>query len=392
MTANKNVIPQRSWPRWRVVLLGLNMLAIVLSTILSWHYLQNGTMAGCGTGSSCDQVLNSRWSEIAGILPVSGLALGLYLALLVAGFFIGPTTENAVRNLAWRVMLIIAGAIAGSAIWFTILQKWIIGAFCPYCMGLHGTGLILSILIISRSFSKIIRPLQATGFLIIGLILAGLLAAFQSGFRPSTAYSNGDSQENFYAIDYHNAPVLGSADAPYKVNVLFDYQCSHCQKIHFMLNEAVNRYNGQLAFALCPVPLNSECNPYIPQNNDAFKNSCELAKIGLTVWIAKREIFADFENWMFTFESGDRWNPRSLSSAKEKAIELLGRESFDSGYSDPWIEKYMESCIIIYGQTLQSGKGGVPKLIYGSRWIIPEVYNTNDFVKMLQESLDVPLP
>ncbi len=349
-------------------------------------------MAGCGTGSSCDQVLNSRWSEIAGILPVSGLALGLYLALLVAGFFIGPTTENAVRNLAWRVMLIIAGAIAGSAIWFTILQKWIIGAFCPYCMGLHGTGLILSILIISRSFSKIIRPLQATGFLIIGLILAGLLAAFQSGFRPSTAYSNGDSQENFYAIDYHNAPVLGSADAPYKVNVLFDYQCSHCQKIHFMLNEAVNRYNGQLAFALCPVPLNSECNPYIPQNNDAFKNSCELAKIGLTVWIAKREIFADFENWMFTFESGDRWNPRSLSSAKEKAIELLGRESFDSGYSDPWIEKYMESCIIIYGQTLQSGKGGVPKLIYGSRWIIPEVYNTNDFVKMLQESLDVPLP
>ncbi len=52
---------------------GLNILALVLATLMSWHYLTGGSMSGCGVGSPCEQVLNSRWSTIAGVLPVSGL-------------------------------------------------------------------------------------------------------------------------------------------------------------------------------------------------------------------------------------------------------------------------------------------------------------------------------
>ena len=130
---------------------GLNTLALVLSAILSWHYLMGGSMAGCGGGSPCEQVLNSQWSVIAGIFPVSGLAVGVYLALLVSGLFIGPATEVPVRRLAWKAMLVLAGAVAGSAIWFTILQKWVIGEFCPYCMTTHITGLLLAALIIWRA-------------------------------------------------------------------------------------------------------------------------------------------------------------------------------------------------------------------------------------------------
>ncbi len=80
----------------------------------------------------------------------------------------------------------------------------------------------------------------------------------------------------------------------------------------------------------------------------------------------KREAFPDFENWMFTFESGDRWRPRSLESARAKAVELVGQEKFDAALSDPWIGQYMQTCIQIYGQTIQTGKGGIPKLIFGS--------------------------
>ena len=87
-------------------------------------------MAGCSGGSPCEQLLNSRWSVIAGIVPVSGLAVGVYLSILVASLFTGPAAEVLIRRLAWSVMLILAGAVAGSAIWFTILQKWIIGSFC----------------------------------------------------------------------------------------------------------------------------------------------------------------------------------------------------------------------------------------------------------------------
>jgi uncharacterized membrane protein len=385
---------------------------------MSWHYLAGGSMAGCGTGSPCDQVLNSRWSVIAGILPVSGLAMGVYLALLVAGFFIGPDTEAPVRRLAWSVMLILAGSVAGSAIWFTVLQKWVIGTFCPYCMTTHITGLLLAALVIWRAITvfpnysdnilqmkhsrvkkgstetpvRIIRPLHAMGLALIGLVLAGILAAFQAGFTPTVVYRDGESQDNLPSIDYNTVPMVGSADAPYVVTLLFDYQCSHCQKIHFMLNAAINRYSGKLAFVLCPAPLNPGCNPFIPRDVDAFKNSCELAKIGLTVWVARRVAYPAFESWMFTFESGDNWRPRSLESARAKAVELVGQEKFDTSSTDPWIERYMQTCIQIYGRTIQSGKGGIPKLIFGSRWVIPEPYNADDLVMILQKSLAVPRP
>jgi uncharacterized membrane protein len=409
---------KQSWPLWRWILTGLNILALVLSCILSWHYLAGGTMIGCGGGSPCEQVLNSQWSVIAGIIPISGLAVGLYLALLIASLFIGPDTEVPIRLMAWRVMLIIVGSIAGSAVWFTILQKWVIGDFCPYCMTTHITGLLLAGLVIRQAITEfgkqskdipltnstrvrknptsntqhIMRPSSVIFLTLIGLIMAGILATCQVLFTPSSVYRDGLSQDKLPSIDYNTVPIIGSPDAPYVVTLLFDYQCSQCQKIHFMLNEAIKRYSGKLAFVLRPTPLNTQCNPYIPRDVDAFKNSCELAKIGLAVWFARREAFPDFENWMFTFESGDSWRPRSLETTLAKAVEMVGQAELDAALSDPWIEQYIQDCIKIYGQTIQNGKGGVPKLIFDSRWVIPETYNADELVMILQKSLAVPLP
>lgn len=45
--------PQKSWPWWRWLLTGLNILALVLSSILICHYLKGGSMVGCGGGSPC---------------------------------------------------------------------------------------------------------------------------------------------------------------------------------------------------------------------------------------------------------------------------------------------------------------------------------------------------
>ena len=367
---------RRSWPWWRWVLTGLSALALALSAYLSWHYLVGGSVIGCGGGSPCDQVLNSRWSSVGGVLPVSGLAAGAYLAMLVASLFIGPATEAPVRRLAWRAMLVLVGAAAGSAVWFIIVQKWIIGSFCPYCMATHITGLLLAALVIWRAprqlrrrFNRVaplipdissaaprrvIGRLPAMGFVSVGLALAGIMAICQATITPPPVYRGGESKQNLPAIDPHAAPLIGSPDAPYVVNLLFDYKCPHCQQLHFMLDEAVRRYGGKLAFVLCPTPLNTQCNPYIPRDVDEFKDSCELAKIALAVWVAKREAFPAFDLWMFSLESGDRWQPRSLDAAKAKAVELVGQAKFDAAQADPWIAKYLQTSIRIYGDTVQS--------------------------------------
>lgn len=366
------------------------MLAAMLSISLSWHYLSGGQMIGCGGGSPCDQVLQSKWSLLAGILPVSSLAVGVYLALLFSGFYIGPTTEEPVRKLAWKAMLVLVGAVAGSALWFIIVQKWYIGSFCPYCMATHSSGLLLTALVVCRALKEPIK--HTMGLFLIGLALSGLLVAFQTAVAPSSAYKDGDSQANLPALDLHNAPVIGSVDASYKVTLFFDYNCAHCQKLHFMLQDVVNRYGGKLAVVLCPTPLNTKCNPHVPRDVDAFKNSCELAEISLAVWSANREVFTDYENWMFTYESGDRWHPRTTEAARAKAIKLIGLAKFKSALSNPWIGQYIQTSVQLFGQTLQGDKGGIPKLVYGSRWVIPEPDKAEDLISILQKSLALPRP
>jgi hypothetical protein len=138
--------------------------------------------------------------------------------------------------------------------------------------------------------------------------------------------------------------------------------------------------------------LDSQCNAYVARDAEQFKDSCELVKIGLAVWLADREAFPALEHWMFSFESGDRWRPRSLDAARAKAVEMVGQAEFDAAWADPWVDRYLETSIRIYGQTIQSGHGGVPKLVLGSRWVIPEVYSADDLVSILQDSLGVPMP
>ena len=77
-------------------------------------------------------------------------------------------------------------------------------------------------------------------------------------------------------------------------------------------------------------------------------------------------------------------------SARAKAVELVGQMKFDAVWTDPWIGRYIQTSIRIYGQTIQGGNGGVPKLIFGSRWVIPEPHNTDDLAMILQRSLGVP--
>ena len=158
-----------------------------------------------------------------------------------------------------------------------------------------------------------------------------------------------------------------------------------------MLDEVIRRYQGKLAFALCPAPLNTECNPYIPQDVDEFAGSCELAKIALAVWVARRDAFPVFDQWMFSYESGDRWQPRSLDAARAKAVELVGQAKFDAAATDPWVNHYLQTSIRIYGDTIRGGNS-VPKLVFGSRWVTPDPNDADDLVFILHDSLAVPTP
>ncbi len=60
--------------------------------------------------------------------------------------------------------------------------------------------------------------------------------------------------------------------------------------------------------------------------------------------------------------------------------------------ADPWIDLYLATCLRIYGATFQGGNGGVPRLVFGSRCVIPEPVDGDDLVWILQAGLVVPKP
>ncbi|MDH6313673.1 putative membrane protein [Parabacteroides sp. PFB2-10] len=402
ITSGKKKLYLPIWPCWRRFLVVLILVALVVSAILSWHSITGDAMAGCGNDGSCHNVFGSRWSMLAGIFPVSGLAMGVYFALLVSVFFIGNDTDISIRRLAWVALLILSGSIAGSAIWFTIIQKQIIGEFCSYCMTAHVVGLFIATLVIwwaakekaylRHAHRKLFKPLQIALLVFTGLVLAALLATIQINFTGVATTQRGNYQDDQVIFDFQDVPLAGSPDAQHKVTLLFDYQCSHCQKIHFMLDDVIQRYEGTLAFVLCPTPLNSSCNPYVLKDVDAFANSCDLAKIGLSVWFANREVFREFENWMFSFETGNYWRPRNIEAARAKAIELLGEEEFEIAKTDPRVEQCLQNSMYIFGQIIRGGNSSIPKMIYGSQWITPEPYSADELVSILEKSLAVPLP
>ena len=321
-------------------------------------------------------------------------------------------------------MLILVGAIGGSAVWFTIVQKWLIGAFCPYCMITHAIGLLLTVLVIWRASIHFkdysmddalmhrrgaldmevaapgasVKNVSPTtqwrvigGLPVIGLVLSGIMVICQVVIKPPAVYRGGESHQSQPIIDPHTAPLVGSPDAPNVISLLFDYKCPHCQQLHFLLDGVIQRYQGKLAFALCPAPLSTQCNPYVPRNMDEYKDSCELAKVALAVWVAKREAFPAFNRWMFTLESGDRWRPRSLDATRAKAVELVGQAKFDAAQVNPWIDHYLQTSIRLYGGTIQSGNA-VPKMIFGSRWVIPQPNDSEDLIVILQNTLAIPKP
>ena len=372
----------------------LGAIAFVLCIVMARHSLAGGFLVGCSAGSSCDLVLSSRWSRLFGLIPVSALAAGLYMAVLVCVGWLVFSDEKELRGLVWNVLLLCAGAIIGSAVWFFVLQGCVLHSFCKYCTATHCVGIILSVLIFLKapkvsglSVRKRLLPFLA------GLLAAGMMAAVQGFTTPENYYEEGSTEEPLPNAAFLDIPVLGNPDAEYVVELLFDYQCSHCRKVHLVLDEIVERYDGKLAFVLCPSPLSPVCNPYVPRGDkDLFAGSCDLAKMALALWRIDHEAFRTFDNWLFSYEGNAGWYPRPVTEAREKAEALVGPDALQRGLEDPWLFENLSVILEIFGRTTADGRSGIPRMVCASQWIIPETTDAESLIEMMKEAFGLPEP
>ena len=366
----------------RKTMVVLTAIVLLLSVILCIHSISGHGLIGCSQGTDCNQVLGSKWSFLFGIIPVSALAVGAYLTLL-ACLLLMKTDSTGIqeKTLLNKVILIVCGAVTGSAVWFIYLQHSMIHAFCPYCMTAHVLGIALSVLTVIWCIRQ--KSGRYVPDICIGLLLAAALAAVQFLTTPRSLAERGFIYEQLRYPNPEEMPIQGDPDARHMVTLLFDWQCSHCRRLHLQLPEAVSMLGDSIAVVCCPMSMSRECNPHIPQGIDRFRGSCQLMRIGLAVWRTDRSKYTDYERWFFGTDINEAWHPYTVEEATSKAQELIGPEALDKALRDHWFDRYTDIVNELFGRTSRGTVSAIPRLIYNGQIMIPEADTPSDLADLI---------
>jgi uncharacterized membrane protein len=361
--------------RFKTAALLLCAACLALAGWMLFHSLTGARMAGCGAGSGCDSVMGSPWAYVLGGVPVSLPAAVAYLLLALCLVFLGGETaeDRSLDRLLWPMMLVLGGAIVGAALWFCYLQLFVLHAFCKYCTLLHLLGIVLAVLVLVAAPRKFV-------WFVVGLLSAAVFAAVQVYTRP-VVYDEGRTEAALPSFVDGEIPVLGPQDAPDELTLLFDFQCIHCRRLHRALPEFLELTQGRYRIRLCPVPLSSACNPYIPASGvDRFSGSCTLTRLALAVWYNRPEACAAY--WDYLLGAGEDRSQSDLAEAERRAREILG-DAYGSALQDPRIKAYLDKVYELFGRSSTSEKSGVPRLIAGQRWLVPETDSAEELAALV---------
>ena len=400
---------------WQVAVRALLGVAMLVAGYLAVVAISNGPLTGCGAGSGCHQVLQSRWAYWLH-LPVSVPAVLAYAALFIATMLAQKKRPPDEERGIWAAIVVLSVVIIGAAFWFIGLQALILKAFCKFCLLAHGCGLAAAILCLKNiplasdpatpmwSAAPDKRGIPRSAFFTLVLIGVAGVVMLAGGqwlapekrnlvkFLPGTSSTNnamnagqatpgGQSNSiptspnahfvgprmlslynNQFLIRLDDVPMIGSPGASNVIVSLFDYTCPHCQELHWILLLAQRQFSNDLGIVSLPMPMSTNCNPLIPGSFNSSPNACEFARLGLAVWRAKPAVHRQFDDWMFAADQ----NFLTVEAARKHAAQLVGADQLDKALSDPWVDKQiLTDCQIHFANWQATGRPAMPQLILG---------------------------
>ncbi|MBG69807.1 MAG: hypothetical protein CMN06_06765 [Roseibacillus sp.] len=323
---------------------------------------KTSSLAGCGQGSGCGNVLGSEWSQLFGI-PVSLLAFVIYLALLIASFRPSRSLYGA-----------LAICLTGAALWFVGILYLTIRAVCPWCLAMHTIGVVTSIVLVaslrdvppSKSLLRFapVAALLALLTLVVGQILGpkpDTHASSKEALRDQggaienagrrIAFTRGGKRYNTDTM-----PHLGPPDAKYVMVKYFDYTCISCRKVHEQLQFVEKKHPGLFCVILLPVPLNRSCNPFITNQSPKHQHACELARLSVAAWKASPT------KWPKVHEQLISTLDLPPEVAEAAVGQIVGHDQLELAKQDPSVESLIKSSVKDFGQ-LKKENSLLPKLM-----------------------------
>jgi uncharacterized membrane protein len=429
------------------------VLAAAVALYLLWVSVRGGSVAGCGPGSDCDKVLQSRWSKWFG-LPVSGFSLLIYAALFASSLGLRRDASSLERQRAGCVLLSGALLVLGAAVWYTVLQFAVIRAICPYCMTAHALGSAAAILLLAArardsvaALTNAVWPKLAT---VSGVLLAILIGG-QIVHEPRSHI------ERNVAVLASNSPSISSnaptaflppaatsvttattqaavVTPPPTASVPADTNSPLLPKTAARTNRVFSIYNGQFKFNLDEVPLiGSPTAPHVMVS--LFDYTChhcrtmherlleaqhtwakDLAIIVLPMPLnaecnpTVKRTPPDHINACFFGRLGlavvraDRAKaaqfdefvfkperPPATNDAMMFAEQLVGPDALKRALADPWVENQLKQDVSIYEISFRAGQGSMPQSIIGNR-IAVGLMRQEDLVRILVAEFGLKTP
>jgi len=372
-------------------MVSLRIASLAGLLLSAWLLIQKLTgnisyLVGCGAGSGCGDVLGSRWSQWFHV-PVTALSLLLYGTLLALTFRPrrGP-------------MLAIATMLAGAALWFGIVQAFILVRFCPWCLAAHLLGLVCAVLVFRQKSDTPTRPALLAGLAALVLLVAGqvfgpvpdthaetrvVLAATPA--KPDEklpVHERGEGrvvtflQGKKYRIA--SLPRIGSPDAPHVLVKYFDYTCDACNDLHADLEAVMQRYPGKFCIVLLPCPIHRACNPNLTSHLENHPHACELARLALACWRTDPASFPAVHHALFARP------PLDPAKALQTIAPLLAKPLPPGALEDPWIGELLAADAEDYKRVniTNSGQANylMPKLLVGGTRMLHGVTKSREIL------------
>ena len=356
--------------------------------LLTWRVSDGAAgIAGCG-GTSCDEILASRWAVIFGV-PVTVFGALAYVGIM------GSLTP-AGRRLSVPVL----GSVIGAVFWFVFVQAVLIGKFCPWCLAAHGVGIAVTVMGLVREgrgggfrrasgdlalwgfssflcigLAQVYGPLPTTHYVDVSAVTP-LAAVHEKGVGRKVTFDDGRKTFDATAL-----PQLGSLDAKHVMVEYFDYQCPSCRIMSGYLAALVEKHPTDVCVLLLPVPLDHACNPSLPLENKGHPGSCELTRIALAVWRASPDAYQEIHR---AFLSDP---PSSQVAALAFAHGLVPGDRLDRALRDPWIEQLIRANIADW-VSLSGKSEKLPKLLIRDKRILHGLPSGEaDFIRVMEREL-----
>ena len=240
------------------------LLAIAISVFILYNVRAGHAhrIPGCADdGNTCEDVVKNQWGYI-GMVPVAVVGIAGYATLLGVSLASQWGRVRRFHVSCWRLLALMSVVGLGFIVWLLVLQGFIIGHFCKFCLAAHACGSISFFIVLrkapvwsppGRAWLGIGTPAFGTVAILVALhillptdltvveaygeheaIAGDTEGAYRSGGielgkkhkARRVELLNGDLVINPYEV-----PLVGNPEAEHVVVELFDYQCPACRKV-----------------------------------------------------------------------------------------------------------------------------------------------------------------